>query len=129
MAESSTAAVVGVVVSAVVLAGLVVWGNASAKAKREQMAKDDPTIVPVGLFPALKVGDVVLVDSALAKLPPPFDTFPQVPCQVDMVLQDPAVVSVQTPPGARLPGVPFFSGTIRKEAILKVAPSLPDVHV
>ncbi len=115
-------AIVGVVVSCAALAGLVYWGSSRAKSQREQMAKDDPTVTPVGLFPALKVGDVLLVDTKLANLPAPFSALGRAVMFVDLVLQDPAVVSVasQAPSTPRVPGVPFFSGTIPKLAILNV---------
>lgn len=123
-AKSVTPALVGLAVSGVVIGGLLWWGHDRDVKRRAQMAKDDPTITPIGLFPALKVGDVVIVDPVAARLPAPFDQLPRVPAQVDMVLQDPSVVSVQTPPGAKrgAPGVPFFSGTIPKAAILSVLP-------
>jgi len=125
MSKDVSAAIVGVVVSGVALAGLIAWGVSNARATRERMAKDDPTIAPIGLFPALKVGDFVMVDTALAKLPAPFSQLPRVLCEVDMVLQDPAVVSVKTPPGQRVAGFPFFSGTIPKLAILNVVQAIP----
>ncbi len=122
--KAHASALVGVVVSGGLVAGLLWWAHARDTSQRERMAKDDPTIQPISLFPALKVGDVVLVDSALARLPSPFSQVPRVLMHVDMVLQDPAVVSVATqPPGSpRLPGVPFFSGTIPKTSILNVTP-------
>lgn len=113
-------AVIGVLVTAGALGGLVLWGKSRAASQREQMAKDDPTVDPIGFFPSLKVGDLIVVDTALGRLPPPFSSAPKVPCEVDMVLQDPAVISVKCPPGPRVPGVPFFSGTIPREAILNV---------
>jgi hypothetical protein len=118
------AALVGVAVAGAGVVGLLIWDASKTKATRDAMAKDDPTIIPVGMFPALKVGDVVLVDSALAKLPAPFSSVAQNLMHVDMILQDPAVVSVATlPPGSpRVPGLPFFSGTIPRAAILKLTP-------
>ena len=110
---------IGVLVTGAALGGLVLWGRARVAAKREQMAKDDPTIAPVAFFPGLKVGDVV-VDTALARLPAPFASVQKLPAEVDMVLQDPAVISVKVPPGIRIPGAPFFSGTIPRESILGV---------
>lgn len=120
----SNAALVGVVVSGAVLGGLIWWGSSRAKAQRDALAKDDPTVTPIGHFPALKVGDVVLIDAAMANLPPPFAGLGRVPAQVDMILQDPAVVSVKVPPGGvrGVPGVPFFSGTISRLAVLSVLP-------
>lgn len=118
------AALVGVVLSGAAIVGLVLWGRSRAKAEREDMAKDDPTVDRIGMFPGLRVGDVVIVDSQAAKLPPPFSLLARQPAEVDMVLSDPLLVSVKCPPrGVRgIPGVPFFSGTIPRSAIVQVAP-------
>lgn len=116
-------ALLGVFVSGAALVGLVAWGRARENERRKQMAQDDPMVTPIAFFPGLKVGDLVLVDSELARLPMPFAEASRVPCEVDIVLQDPLVVSVKCPPGAvRIPGVPFFSGTIPRSSILSVIP-------
>ncbi len=117
---SATPAIVGSLLAGGVLVGLVLWGRSRADAQRQQMAKDDPTVTPVAAFPGLKVGDIVIVDTATAKLPAPFSSLQKLPAEVDMVLQDPNVVSVKLPPGGQRGMVPFFSGTISKDAILSV---------
>jgi len=80
-----------------------------------------PSPENVGLFPDLRVGTPVLVDSAAANLPAPFSSVPLVPCVVDMILSDPSVVSVRT----GVPGAASFSGTIPRHSIRQILPALP----
>ena len=125
MKGDTTIAIV-LVVTGAALVGLVLWGRSRASAA---MGRDDPgsplpSPSPVGPFPSLQVGQLVLVDSAAARLPPPFDLLPQQAATVDMLLQDPLLVSVTV----GIPGVQSFSGTIPRSAILRViSPSPPTV--
>jgi hypothetical protein len=125
--KDATLALVGVALSGAAVVGLVLYGHNRDTKKREAMAKDDPLISPIGSFPALKVGDVVLVDTAAANLPAPFNGVPTLPCQVDMVLLDPLLVSVRTiAAGVSIPGLPpppSFSGTIPRSSIKSVVPN------
>lgn len=103
-------------------AGLLVWGS-----RRASSAPPDPLVIPAGMFPDLKLGDVVLVDAVKGRLPPPFDVGGLVLMQVDFVLSDKFLISV-----ANID--PRFSGlklshVIERGAIFNVVPRAPSVVV
>ncbi len=101
-------------------AGLVFWGH--SRAKDPPGSPLSPAGGVAGQFPGLRLNDVLLVDTTAAKLPGPFNVSEQATMIVDMILSDPFVVSARI--GVRgVPGVPFFSGTIPKSAILRVIAS------
>ena len=70
-----------------------------------------PNLIPVGLFPDLGIGDVVLVDAARANVPPRLGGALM---KIDLLLSDRNLISAQTYP------VKTFSGTIPRDAILQV---------
>lgn len=104
---------IGVAVTGAAFAGLLLWGSRRGASS----APPGPTIEPVGPFPDLRVGDVVLVDAAKGKLPAPLDAGGFVTMQVDQVLSDPFLVSVANF-DPRFIGIKF-SGTIERAAIVK----------
>jgi hypothetical protein len=70
-----------------------------------------PNLTPVGLFPDLAVGDVVMVDAARANVP---GVLGGALMKIDMLLSDRNLISAQTYP------VKTFSGTIPRDSILSV---------
>ena len=114
--EIPPAAVIGVVLSAVAIVGLLLYGrNAAAAAKRDPPpgTLPLPKLEPLGFLPGLKVGDTVVIDTAEANTGPPSNALPFLVCQVDMLLIDPTLVSVAAVAGT-------FKGTIPRSAIKKV---------
>lgn len=116
-----TLPLVGLAVCGAAVVGLVVWGRARAVAG---MAKDDPgvappvTPTPIGPFPDLKVGTVVLVDVVKAQLL--FIPLPTVLAVVDQILTDRFLVSVELVGGGLPGGPPKFSGTIPRSSIIRI---------
>lgn len=109
--ENTGTIVLAVLVSAVACVGLVMWGRSQAPSPSS--ANDGPE--PVVFFPGLRVGSIVQVDTAAAMIPS--SNMPTAICEVDMLLSDPALVSVR--------GVSInFRGTIPRSAIVRelVAP-------
>jgi len=109
--------VIGVVASVGAVGGLLWWGHSRAAAlaamKRDNPLGPGPTTIV--MWPGLKVGTVVLVDTARALLPPELRTVPQIAATVDMVLLDRESVSVSI--GAPIVG---WSGTISRDAIIRI---------
>lgn len=106
---------IGVAVTGAAFAGLLLWGSRRASSAAPP---GPPTIEPVGPFPDLRVGDVVLVDASKGKLPAPLDAGGLVTMQVDQVLTDPFLVSVANF-DPRFIGIKF-SGTIDRAAIVRL---------
>jgi hypothetical protein len=120
--KDSTAVVV-VVVAASAAAGALLFAFRASPSGASGVASrgEAPSPENVGLFPDLRVGQAVLVDSAAANLPAPFSAQPLVPCVVDMILSDRSLVSVRT----GVAGLASFSGTIPRSSIRQVLPTLP----
>lgn len=114
--------IVGVAVSAAAFAGLLWWGSRRASSAPAPTA---PPLEPVGPFPSLRVGDLLLVDAQAAELPLPLRDGGQVVMIVDQVLSDPFMVSAKNA-DPRFLSV-SFSGSIRRAAIVKVLASAPQV--
>jgi len=124
MKTSDATILISLVVSAAAVGGLLYWGSSRAhpaQGTAPGASPPLPTPTPIGPFPSLAVNTPVLVDSAKANLPPPFNAVPLVACVVDMILSDPALVSVRT----GVPGVASFSGTIPRSAIVQILPAIP----
>ncbi len=103
--------------SSVAVIGLVVWGS-----KRAAEGGGGDFAKPVGAFPGLKVGSVVQVDAARANVVASANA-PTFVAQVDLLMTDPALVSVR--------GLTTeFRGTIPRAAILReLAAPAPGVFV
>jgi hypothetical protein len=112
--ENLPVIVIGVLAAAAACVGLVMWGSARAS-KAAPSSPGVPRPEPVGMFPDLKVGDTVVVDTAAANVPADVPTIVAI---VDLVLVDPTLVSVQAV------GV-SFRGTIPRVSILRVLPPPP----
>lgn len=110
--KGDTAIFIGVGVSLAAVTGLVLWGLHN----RKLAASSD--VQQVGMFPNLKVGTVVLVDTVKANLL--FVPSPTVTCVVDQILTDKSIVSVSIVGGGLPGGLPVFSGTIERSAIIKI---------
>jgi len=112
----------GVLVSGAAVAALLWWGSRNAAASpgsKPAPAGGGPE--PVGFFPGLKLGDMLEVDPVAANIPHA-DGVSVVICVVDMVLTDPAVISVTAIAGPSL--VPF-RGTIPRSSIRRVLVTPP----
>lgn len=106
----------GIALTGVVVAGLLFWGSARTKAPSSSALPSGGTPRPElagGVFPDLKSGDFVLVDTAAAKIPA--GNLPTLVCQVDIVMSDPTLVSVRST-------ISEFKGTIPRSSIIRVLP-------
>lgn len=114
---------IGVAVTGAAFAGLLLWGSRRAKSGPPQ----EPLVIPAGMFPDLKLGDLVLVDAVKGRLPPPFDVGGLVLMQVDFILTDKFLVSVANV-DPRFSGVKL-SHVIERGAIFNVVPRAPVINV
>ncbi len=121
MAKGDGTIFLGVALSAVAFAGLLLWG--SSRAASSPPPAPSPELEPTGPFPDLRVGDLVLVDSHAADLPLPLLDGGQVVMVVDQILTDRFVVSVKNADPRFL--ATNFSGTIKRSSIIKVIARLP----
>lgn len=101
----------GLLVSVALTIGLVMWGRSRASASPSSpSAPLPPGFTPIVLFPDLKAGDSVVVDSAAANIP---NAAPLLVCTVDLVMTDRSLVSVRAVATS-------FAGTIPRSSIVRV---------
>lgn len=115
---------------ALLAVGLAGLGAAFVWLQRKPVGANGPFVVPSSTrtpsdpnqgpiaFPSLKVGDGIMVDSAKAALPSPFNLTPQVPMRVDLILSDSSLISASA--GIDAPSLPHFSGSIPRASIISV---------
>lgn len=111
--RASVSVALGATAAAVV--GLLWWSSSRATAAMGRDNPLGPDLRPVLLWPGLKVGTVVLIDTARAPLPPELRAVSQIAATVDMVLSDRALVAVSI-------GSPLvlWAGTIPRDAIMRI---------
>lgn len=116
MAKGDATILIGVAVSAIAFGGLLWWG--SSRASSSPPSPSSPDLEPIGPFPDLKVGDLVLVDAHAAELPLPLLDGGQVLMVVDQILTDRFLVNAKNADPRFL--LSNFSGTIKRSAIVKL---------
>lgn len=112
----------GVVVTGATFAAILFFAKKAAAGPAVTPGTPVPTPQNVVLFPDLKVGDVVTVDTVKGNIPPPSNGTPLLACVVDMLVTDPVFISVRalTAP---------FAGTITRDAIVRVQSAADGLQV